>query len=105
MSSIEEDALSDRLSFGARVRGVNRAVLESASVRAQLADIYERRGVIVFERVEQTAEMQLALSAVFGPLRQHAMSAVPRAGADPAKAVMELNCHPGDADVFEIDGK
>jgi len=30
-------------------------------------------GVIVFEQVEQTAEMQLALSAVFGRLRQHAI--------------------------------
>lgn len=105
MTSIDERPLSDTLSFGARVRGVDRAAVESAEARAQLADIYERRGVIVFEDVEQSAEMQLALSGVFGALRQHAMNAVPKAGEDPAKAVMELNCHPGEADVFEIDGK
>lgn len=105
MTAIEERPLSDALSFGARVRGVDRAALESAEARAQLADVYERRGVIVFEEVEQTADMQLALSGVFGPLRQHAMTTVPKTGDDPAKAVMELNCHPGEADVFEIDGK
>jgi taurine dioxygenase len=105
MRSIEEGPLSEDLSFGARVRGVDRAALESADVRAHLADIYERRGVIVFEEVEQTAEMQLALSSAFGPLRQHAMNAVPKAGDGPASAVMELNCHPGEADVFEIDGE
>ena len=105
MSSIAERPLSDALSFGARVRGVSRAALRSDDVRRQLSDIYERRGVVVFEDVEQSADMQLALSGVFGPLRQHAMNAVPKAGDDPAKAVMELNCHPGEADVFEIDGK
>jgi taurine dioxygenase len=105
MSSIEEIPLSDALSFGARVRGVDRVALESAEVRSLLADIYERRGVIVFEDVEQSAEMQLALSGVFGPLRQHAMNAVPKAGEDSKKAMMELNCHPGNADIFEIDGR
>jgi taurine dioxygenase len=105
MSSIEERPLSDALSFGARVCGVDRAALDSAEARDQLADIYERRGVIVFEDIEQSAEMQLGLSGVFGSLRQHAMNAVPKAGDNPAKAVMELNCHPGEADVFEIDGQ
>lgn len=105
MSSIEESPLSEALSFGARVRGVDRAALEIADARAQLADIYERRGVIVFEEIEQSAEMQLELSGVFGSLRQHAMNAVPKAGENPAKAVMELNCHPGEADVFEIGGE
>ncbi len=105
MNSIQERPLSEELSFGARVRGVDRASLRSAAVRSQLLDIYDRRGVIVFEEIEQSAEMQLTLSAVFGPLRQHAMNAVPKVGDDPSKPMMELNCHPGEADVFEIDGR
>jgi taurine dioxygenase len=104
MTSLTERSLSDDLSFGARVTGMTWAALEDASVHAQVDDIFQRRGLIVFEQIEPSAEMQVAVSGLFGAVRHHAMNAVPKVELDAARSLMELNCHPGEADIFEIDG-
>lgn len=107
MSSInlEEKPLSADLPFGARVAGLNSESVKDDSVRGWVTDILVRRGLIVFEDMEQSSEMQLAVGALFGPLRHHAMKGVPRVQTSSTSSLMELNCHPGEADIFEIDGK
>lgn len=105
LNNLTEKPLSNDLPFGARVAGLNRESAKDDSVRAWITDTFERRGLIVFEDMEQSSETQLAVSALFGPLRHHAMKGVPRVEVNSASSLMELNCHPGEADIFEIDGK
>ena len=105
MTSIQEAPLCDDLSFGARVTGLTAQSLQDPATRALVNDIYERRGLIVFEGMEQTSTFQLALAELFGPLRHHAMAGVPRVETAAATSVMELNCHPGEADIFRVDGQ
>ena len=105
MTSITENPLTDALPFGARVTGVSADNVKSESVRAQLRDIFERRGVLVFEGVDSSPELQLELSRVFGPLREHAMKGTPRVDNGAMAVVMDLNFHPDDADIYEVNGR
>jgi taurine dioxygenase len=104
MTAISARPLTDELSFGARVSGVDRVTIKDGSVRRQVLGIFERRGVVVFEDTEPSSEMQYELASVFGALRHHAMDSVPRVQMDVATSFMELSAHPGEADIFEVDG-
>ena len=79
MASLEIRALDDSLSFGAEVTGVTSNLLGQAEVRGQLQQLFEDRGVIVFRGVEPSAAMQVEISQVFGPLKEHPVSSVERA--------------------------
>ena len=104
MAAIEIQALDEGLSFGAKVTGVDREVLQGEAVRAQLNSLFEDRGVIVFKGVEQTGEMQVKLSEVFGPLKDHPVPSVERADADQLLGVIAISAGP-HACIVEIDGK
>ncbi len=104
MASIEVQPLDENLSFGAKVTGVTSEALDDEAVRAQLNSVFEDRGVIVFKGVEQTPEMQVKVSTVFGPLKDHPVPSVERADADKLLGVIEIKAHPG-ACIVEIDGK
>jgi taurine dioxygenase len=105
MTGIVERPLRDDLSFGARVMGIAQGNVRDEAVRRQINDIYERRGLIVFEDVKPSEEMHLAVSDIFGPMRHHAMNATPRVAAGASSSLLDLNCHPGEADVFQVDGQ
>ena len=62
MSSIKVRPLQDDLPFGARISGVTWANIEDAAVRKQINDVFEERGMIVFEDVEPSSKMQVAVS-------------------------------------------
>jgi taurine dioxygenase len=104
MASIHVKPLEDGLSFGARVTGVNWETLADESVRKQLVDLFEDRGVIVFEDVESTAKMQVAISNVFGPLKDHPVKMVERLDQDTMPGVITIRTSP-EAAICEIDGK
>jgi taurine dioxygenase len=104
MSAIEVVALQEDLPFGARVRGVTREALADPAVRQQLNDVFEDRGMIVFEGVESTSEMQVMLSEVFGPLKDHPVKMVERVDQKKMPGVITIRTSP-DAGVVEIDGK
>lgn len=74
MSSIKVSPVSDDLSFGARVSGVNFETLKDESVRQELREIFDRAGVVVFKDMERSSELHLALSEVFGKLQHHALT-------------------------------
>jgi len=84
---------------------VTRDTLKDPSVRERIGRVFEERGLIVFEDVEPSAEMQVELARVFGPLRHHAMESVPRVELGPGISLTELSAHPGNANIFEVDGK
>jgi taurine dioxygenase len=104
MSSLIIKPLQQGLSFGARVRGVTLALLKDSAVRQQINELFETKGMIVFEDVEPTGEMHLAISDVFGPLKDHPVPTVVRVeGTLPG--VIDMRNKAGESGVVEIDGK
>ena len=104
MTAITVRPISDDLSFGARVGGVTLDDLSDPEVRTRLNDAFEERGLLVFEGVDPTPEMQVAISTVFGPLKDHPSSATPRAGGDMV-GVIEIRHEPNEGGVVELDGR
>ncbi len=104
MNSLTVEALDDQLAFGARVAGVTSEALDDPAVRAKLKSLLDDRGVIVCKNVEQTSEMQVKLSEVFGPLKEHPVYSVSRADRDNLPGVIVIANDPGSC-VVEIDGK
>jgi taurine dioxygenase len=104
MAGIDIRALDENLSFGARVSGVTSEVLKDEQVRAQLNSLFEDRGVVVFEGVEPSAELQVEISKVFGPLKDHPVPSVERADKDKLLGVIAISSGPQSC-IVEIDGK
>jgi taurine dioxygenase len=105
MSKFAVSPLSEELSFGARVSGVTRQLLDDVSVRNDLNDLFQDRGLIIFENVEPTSRMHLDISNVFGPLKDHPVAAVERVDNDTMPGVIDMRNDPNTAGVYEIDGK
>lgn len=94
MTTITHEPLRDNLGMGARVRGVTQASLQDDAVRAQLNELFELRGLLIFEDVEPSPAMQVAISTVFGPLKDHPSKATPRVGGDDMLGVIEIRHRP-----------
>ena len=104
MPTLDVRPLRDDLPFGARIAGVTRATLADPAIRRQINAVFEDRGMIVFADVEQTGEMQVALSNVFGPLKDHPVKTVERVDADAMPGVITIRTSP-EAGIVEIDGQ
>lgn len=104
MAAIDIQPLDNDLPFGARVAGISGEALQDEELRAQLRDLLKQRGMIVFKGVEPTSEMQVAISEVFGPLKDHPVASVTRADGDKLLGVIAIAAGP-DACIVEIDGK
>jgi taurine dioxygenase len=104
MASIEVKALQEDLPFGARIGGVTQEALNDEAVRRRLNEVFEQRGMIVFEDVEPSSEMQVRVSEVFGPLKDHPVASVERVDAKKYPGVITIRTDP-KAGIVEIDGK
>src|ERR1700741_2684390 len=89
--TIEIRNLGDQWSWGSRVRGVNAGNVQDEGLRAELQQLFRDRGVIVFEDMDPTPEMQVGLSTVFGPLKDHPTKSVPPAEAGLAEGVIDMH--------------
>lgn len=96
--------LKDGLAFGARVTGIARDKLTDPEICAELRQIFERGGLMVFEDIEQSADMHVALSRVFGPLKDHPVKAVDRVEGDSSPGVIDMHRRPFESSIVEIDG-
>ena len=107
MSGITVRPLQDDLPFGARISGVTHDTLADETVRRQINEVFEDRGMIVFDGVEPSAEMHVAISNVFGPLKDHPVPSVARVDQKSMPGVIDMHYIPGgeDAGIVEIDGK
>jgi taurine dioxygenase len=103
MTTLSVEPIRADLDFGARIGGVTRDALTDAGVRAQLVDLFERYGLLVFTDVEPTPSMQVALSTVFGPLKDHPSKATPRAGGE--LGVIEIRHEPNQPGMVRLDGR
>jgi taurine dioxygenase len=105
MSSVHVTPLREDLSFGARVTGVTLAVLEDQQVRDRLKRVFDERGMILFEDVEPDPELQVEISKVFGPLKDHPVPAVPRAEGGLHPGVVQIGQPPREGNIVVIEGK
>ena len=101
---IEVSPLREDLSFGARINGVTEEVLKDEAVREQIRQVFEDLGLIVFSGVEPDNRLQVALSTVFGPLKDHPVDAVDKVDPDFMRGTIRIDSHPDNADIVEIDG-
>ena len=111
MSKIKVRNLRDDLSFGSIVEGGTFETLADPEVRAELNALFEDRGMIVFKGVESSDEMHLAISTVFGPLKDHPTKGTARVNDNAAIGVIDMHSKPRDLSngdlrgLVEIDGK
>ena len=104
--AIEFAPLQQDLPFGSRIRGVTRKNVTEEGNRQRIWQLFEQRGLLVFEEMEQSCEMQLALSTVFGPLKDHPVKAVARAREDLAPGIIDLDSRiDNGSTIVELDGK
>jgi taurine dioxygenase len=104
MASINVTTLQDDLSFGARIHGVTHEVLKDAAIRKQINEVFEARGLIVFDDVEPTSQMHVAISNVFGPLKDHPVPQVARVDPNEMKGVIDMRHDPTHG-IVEVEGK
>ncbi len=100
---IEIKPLQKGLSFGARVAGLTLELAAEDSVRVQIAALFEQAGVIVFEDVEQSDDMHVAISTIIGPLKEHPVASLQRIGGLPG--VIQIRNEPNADGIVELDGK
>jgi taurine dioxygenase len=96
MSVLDVRSLQDGLGFGVRIRAATRANVADPEVRKEINALFEKEGLIVFENVEPSGEMHVALSNVFGPLKDHPSPAVPRVDQATMPGVIDMTCKPND---------
>jgi taurine dioxygenase len=100
MFDIKVGPLSERFSWGSVVTGLGWDSLAREDVRQRLRDLFEERGFIVFEGVEPSAKMQVAISEVFGPLKDHPTKTVARVD-DPDAAIGVIDMHSLPRDISD----
>ncbi|MDE2302823.1 MAG: TauD/TfdA family dioxygenase [Sphingomonadales bacterium] len=89
---------------GIRIAGVTLAACADAGLRAELNALFEQHGTLVFAGVEPTVAMHVALSEVFGPLKDHPSPAVPRVEGAP-QGVIDMPRKVGEPGSIEVDGR
>ncbi len=97
--------LREDLTFGCRINGVDNETLKDEAIRQQIRDAFEAHGMIVFENMEQSNRMQADISMVFGPLKEHPVTAVDKPDTENLGGAIRVITDPEDCDIVEIDGK
>jgi taurine dioxygenase len=96
--------LREGLPFGVRIRGVTLEMLADEGVRAELRAAFEDAGLIVFAGVEPSNRLQVEISKVFGPLKEHPVEAVDLVDGDFIPGAIKISSDPETGDIVEIDG-
>ncbi len=105
MASMNIRPLQKDLSFGVRIGGVTQELLKDEAVRKEIRELFEREGMIVFEDIEPTGQMHVALSNVFGPLKEHPVPGVARVDRNTLPGVIDMYHKAGEGGVVELNGK
>lgn len=94
MAGVRVRDLRSDLSWGSIATGVTFEALADPAVRGQLNEVFEDRGMIVFEGVEPSQRMQVELSNVFGPLKSHPSKVTPRVNEELMPGVIDMHSLP-----------
>jgi taurine dioxygenase len=103
MTTMTVQPIRDDIGFGARIGGVTSDRVADDGLRAELNDCFERYGLLVFTDIEPTPQMQVAVSTVFGPLKDHPSQATPRAGGE--VGVIEIRHEPNQPGMVKLNGQ
>jgi taurine dioxygenase len=104
MSDLNTRPLIEGRDFGVRLCGITLEQTTDPDVRKEVNALFERHGVVVFEDVEPSARMHVALSDIFGPLKDHPSKAVPRAD-DSMVGVIDMTAKPNPDGRIAVGGK
>lgn len=104
MVQLDVRPLIEGRDFGVRIGGITLEQTSDPAVRDAINALFERHGMIVFEDVEPSGRMQVALSDVFGPLKDHPSKAVPRVDQDAMPGVIDMVCKPWPEGRIHVDG-
>lgn len=105
MTDLVISPLREGLPFGVRIGGVTREATRDAATRAEINRLFRAHGVIVFEDVEPSDAMQVALSEVFGPLKEHPVKNVSRVDGEAMPGVVRIHSPAGSGGLVELQGK
>ena len=105
MSVLEVTPIRESLNFGVKVRGVTRENSADPVIREEINALFEKEGLIIFEDVEPSGQMHVALSDIFGPLKDHPSPAVPRVDQDAMPGVIDMTSKPGETSTMMLDGR
>ncbi len=105
MATLDIRPLQDGLPFGVRMGGVDLALLRDNGARQQIKEAFEQHGMIVFEKTEPSNALQVAISEVFGPLKEHPVAAIVRVDAHEMPGVVEIKSPPHSGGVVQIGTK
>jgi len=102
---VQASPLREGAAFGCRVSDISFEDLQEPAIQNWLRSLLIERGLIVFDRVEATDRMQIAISAVFGPLKEYAMITGDAPQPSAKSLVVEIESSPELATIVEIDGE
>jgi taurine dioxygenase len=110
MGSVKIRDIGPQFSWGSKVDGVTWDNIFDPALRADLNALFEDRGLLIFENMEPTPKMQVALSEVFGPLKDHPTKSTSRADKDDLLGVIDMHYLPRpdlghDHGLTEVNGK
>jgi len=105
MAPMKVCQLRDDLSFGTRISGVTEELLKDELVKKELNDIFWDRGVILFEDVEPSGQMHLAVSRVFGPLKSHPIALARPDDKDGMMGILDIRDDTDTSCIVEIEGR
>jgi taurine dioxygenase len=91
--------------FGVRIRGITLEQASDEGVRAEVNELFTRHGMIVFEEVEPSGAMHVALSNIFGPMKDHPSKAVPRVDGDAMPGVIDMATPPYPPGRIAVGGR
>jgi taurine dioxygenase len=102
MQKIEVRDLDPKYNFGAEVIGIDNSSVHDEKIRQEVRDLFEDRGLLIFRGVEGP-EMQIELSKIFGPLKDHPVPSVRRSAENPQ--MIDMRYDPVVGGLQEIEGQ
>jgi taurine dioxygenase len=105
MSNLDVRPLIEGRDFGVRIRGLTLDRTQDPALRKEITALFEAKGMLIFEDVEPSGAMHVALSDVFGPLKDHPSKAVPRVDQDAMPGVIDMYARPNQEGLIAVDGK
>ena len=93
MTRIKVEDLQSDLGFGARIDGVDWSNIFDAGLWSEIAQLFDDRGLLLFENMDPTSKMQVELSRIFGPLKDHPTQSTPREDVSDESALGVIDMH------------
>ncbi len=104
MAGVEISDLGEQYSFGSRVSGVTWGNIHDEGLRSDLQRLFIERGLIVFQDMEPSPRMQVEVSKIFGPLKDHPTKSTPRADPSLDPGIIDMHRLPQE-DTGRVDGQ